>query len=483
MPVKQPIVVMWFRQDLRIADNPAFMHACKTSNRVLPIYILDDENSGRWKMGAASRWWLHESLRKLNESLEGNLCLALGDARSILSELTRRFSVEGVFWNRCYEPWRIKRDSEIEESLRETGIAARSWNGSLLIEPRDLVKENGEPYRVFTPFFKNCWRLRSSTFREPLGVPPTRNLFGCRMREPCELRLLPQIPWYREMREEWRPGETGAQIRLRKFLDNGLKGYRIGRDYPARAIVSRLSPHLHFGEISANQIWSGIAGYLQCDDTRSDAEYFLRELAWREFSYSLLFFNPDLPSKNLNSKFDEFPWREDAGYLQAWQLGRTGYPIVDAGMRELRITGYMHNRVRMIAGSFLVKNLLLRWNSGANWFWDSLVDADLANNSASWQWVAGSGTDAVPYFRIFNPVSQGNKFDPEGAYVRKFCPELSKLPNKYVHSPWQASTEILEAAGLQLGRTYPFPIVDLASSRTRALEAFALTKGKPVERI
>ena len=480
MPDKPPVVVMWFRQDLRIADNPAFMNACESSRPVLPIYILDDVNSGRWKTGAASRWWLHESLRKLNESLGGNLCLAKGDARSVLERIAQEFSVEGIFWNRCYEPWRIRRDSEIKNSLSAERIAARSWNGSLLVELFDLVKDDGEPYRVFTPFFKKFWRLRSSKFRAAFGVPPTRNLVGCKVCELGELELLPKTPWHRKMENEWRPGEIGAHIRLSKFLEAGVEGYKVGRDYPARRNVSRLSPHLHFGEISPNQIWSGIADSLQ-GGGNSDAEYFLREMAWREFSYSLLFFNPDLPTRNLQAKFDEFPWQESAGCLEAWQSGRTGYPIVDAGMRELWSTGYMHNRVRMIAGSFLVKNLLLHWRCGASWFWDTLVDADLANNSASWQWVAGCGVDAVPYFRIFNPISQGQKFDPEGTYVRRFCPELSKLPAKYVHSPWQAPTAILDAAGLELGETYPRPIVDLKRSRTRALEAFAQAKGKKVK--
>ena len=476
MPAKTSVIVMWFRQDLRVADNPALLHACNSSRPVLPIYILDEKNCGRWKIGAASRWWLQESLGRLNESLAGNLCFAKGDPRSIFEKLAQRFSVEGIFWNRCYEPWRIARDTEIKKALEVEGISAKSWNGSLLVEPHVLVKEDGKPYRVFTHYFKKFLRTHSSMIRKPLGAPQKRDFIGCKICELDELELLPEIPRYREMKEQWRPGEKGAQYRLERFLEAGLEGYRIGRDFPALEHVSRLSPHLHFGEISPNQIWSGVVESPLYETRKPDAEYFVRELAWREFSYNLLYFFPDLPNRNLRAKFDIFPWTENGCHLEAWQKGRTGFPIVDAGMRELLRTGYMHNRVRMIAGSFLVKNLLLHWRCGEKWFWNTLVDADLANNSANWQWVAGCGADAVPYFRIFNPVSQGQKFDSDGFYVRKFCPELSKLPNRFLHAPWLAPAAILEDAGVTLGQSYPCPIVDLKGSRARALEAFAQTK-------
>ena len=286
------------------------------------------------------------------------------------------------------------------------------------------------------------------------------------------MQLLPDIPWHKKMEQYWQPGETGAHKRFEEFLDNGLKDYKEGRNYPARSNVSRLSPHLHFGEISPRQVWQDICARMIADRCERDGEHFLSELGWREFSYNLLYHFPELPRINLQKKFDRFPWRNDIDALKAWQRGQTGYPIVDAGMRELWGTGYMHNRVRMIVGSFLVKNLLLHWHHGEDWFWDTLVDADLANNSAGWQWIAGCGADAAPYFRIFNPVTQGRKFDSQGIYVRRYVPEISQLPDKYLHSPWEAPQEVLTQAGVRLGENYPAPIVDLKQSRERALAAF-----------
>ncbi len=476
MPAKPSIIVMWFRQDLRIADNPALMNACRKADQVLPIYILDDENCGRWRLGAASRWWLRESLRQLDGRLDGRLCIAKGDALKVLKQVAREFSVEGVYWNRCYEPWRIRRDTKIKAELDRLGIDARSWNGSLLVEPHEAVKADGKPYRVFTPFFERSWLPRSAAFRAPLGKPRNLNLIERGIGKLGEPEFLPGLPWRPKWKGEWQPGEIGAENRLRRFLGDGLKGYATGRDFPELGNVSRLSPHLHFGEISPNRIWSAVANGCAGAGGGNDAAHFIRELAWREFSYGLLYFCPELPRRNLHAKFDLFPWRENGRDLEAWQEGRTGFPIVDAGMRELLQTGYMHNRVRMIAASLLVKNLLVHWRCGAEWFWDKLVDADLASNSASWQWVAGSGADAAPYFRIFNPVRQGQNFDPDGLYVRRFCPELSKLSNSHLHAPWLAPAAELENAGILLGKTYPRPIVDLKVSRTRALEAFAQIK-------
>ncbi|CAF2084484.1 unnamed protein product [Rotaria magnacalcarata] len=394
------LIIQWFRQDLRISDNPALFVAAN-KGEILPIYILDDENSGKYKIGSASRIWLHRSLEKLNESLEYKLRIFAGDAKEVIAQLLQKYDISAVYWNRCYEPWRIKRDQTIKEMLKQLGVDAQSFNGSLLIEPWELLKEDNTFYKVFTPFYKKA------------------------------------------------------------YLEEG-------RDFPDKQNVSNLSPHLHFGEISPRQIIYNI----QSKVSDKNVEHFLRELIWREFSYYLLYHFPELPDKNFQSKFDYFPWRDQATLLNAWQKGETGYPIVDAGMRELWQTGYMHNRVRMIVGSFLVKNLLLPWHHGKDWFWDCLLDADLANNSASWQWVAGSGADAAPYFRIFNPILQGKKFDPEGSYIFRFIPELNKLPKQFLFNIWEAPSSVLKKAGITLGQNYPNPIIDLKYSREKALQAY-----------
>ena len=465
-------IIIWFRQDLRLRDNPALIAAHESGRPILPLYILDDDNSGEWKMGAAGRWWLHMSLKALNDNLGGKLCFARGDSRQVLMEQTRNSGAGGVHWNRCYEPWRMACDAAIEKELGSVGKETRNFNASLLFEPRSTVKKDGTPYKVFTPFYQKGCLGKESMPALPEAAPKNLTLFENRVSSLDDLRLLPEIPWHEKLEKNWKPGEAGAQERLEEFLDNGLKNYKEGRDYPSRRNVSRLSPHLHFGEISPRQVWHDIKTRMVVDRCERDGEHFLSELGWREFSYSLLYHFPDLPRANLQKKFDNFPWRYDDEALKSWQKGQTGYPIVDAGMRELWKTGYMHNRVRMIVGSFLVKNLLLHWHQGEEWFWDTLVDADLANNSASWQWIAGCGADAAPYFRIFNPVTQGQKFDSEGAYVRRYVPEISKLPDKYLHCPWQAPLEVLERAGVKLGENYPTPIVDLQMSRERALSAF-----------
>jgi deoxyribodipyrimidine photo-lyase len=363
-------------------------------------------------------------------------------------------------------------DTAIEKELGSTGIEVKSFNASLLFEPSSTVKKDGTPYKVFTPFYQKGCLGKGSMPALPEAAPENPALIENKVLSLDDLQLLPEIPWHEKLEKNWKPGEAGAQERLEEFLDNGLRNYKVGRDYPSRFNVSRLSPHLHFGEISPRQVWHDIKARMVVDRCERDGEHFLSELGWREFSYSLLYHFPDLPRANLQKKFDNFPWRYDDEALKCWQKGQTGYPIVDAGMRELWETGYMHNRVRMVVGSFLVKNLLLHWHQGEEWFWDTLVDADLANNSASWQWIAGCGADAAPYFRIFNPVTQGQKFDSEGTYVRRFVPEISKLPDKYLHSPWQAPKDVLERAGVKLGENYPAPIVDLPMSRERALSAF-----------
>ena len=474
--MKKGTAIHWFRQDLRLSDNPALDSAAQYET-LIPIYILDEVNCGEFKMGAASKWWLHQSLTKLNESLDGKLLVYQGNPHEILNKLIEEQEVSYVTWNRCYEPWRIDRDKEIKRNFEDKNVAVESFSASLLWEPWTISKDDGTPYRVFTPFYKKgC--LNSEEPRLPAGKVDLSNLYSEDLSSDSitDLNLLPTIKWYKSFEEEWNPGEIGAEQNLNSFLDSGLLNYKEGRNFPSQEFVSRLSPHLHFGEISPNEVWyraktkEGISGI------EKSLAHFHSELGWREFSYYLLYHFPDLPNKNFQEKFDIFPWQENEEFLALWQKGNTGYPIVDAGMRELWQTGYMHNRLRMIVGSFLVKNLLIDWRFGERWFWDCLVDADLASNSASWQWVAGSGADAAPYFRIFNPITQGLKFDPEGEYTKKYVPELRDLPNKYLFSPWEAPENILADAGIELGKNYPKPMVDLKLSRETALEAFATTK-------
>lgn len=468
-----PCTIHWFRQDLRLSDNPALTAAAKEGT-VLPIYILDDSNAGDPAMGAASRWWLHRSLQALNDSLGGALLFYEGNPQEIFLEFLNRHSVEAIFWNRCYEPWRMHRDAQLKTRLKEAGIRVESYNSALLWEPWQIHKEDGSPYKVFTPFYrKGC--LQAPVPRRPLPVPK-RPQWVCDEKSLSldSLKLLPQPRWDLKLEPHWHIGEEGAQRRFAQFIEEGLPNYGEGRDFPAKPCVSRLSPHLHFGEISPHQLWYEVRVW-----ANKHVEHFCSELGWREFSYHLLYHHPHLPKKNLQAKFDGFPWRTDASALKAWQTGQTGVPMVDAGMRELWQTGYMHNRLRMIVGSFLVKNLRLHWHEGERWFWDTLVDVDLANNSAGWQWIAGCGADAAPYFRIFNPVIQGQKFDPQGSYVRQFVPEIAALPNKFLFNPWEAPPALLEEAHIELGTTYPRPCVDLKHSRQEALVAFQSLREMP----
>ena len=473
-------VILWFRQDLRLADNPALNDAVKSGAPVIPVYILDNDNPGPWKMGGASRWWLHHSLNALSESLSGNLFCYRGDARTVLADLAKSTKASAVVWNRCYEPWRVKRDTEIKLLLEESSVEAKSFNSSLLFEPWIIKKEDGTPYKVFTPYFRRgC--MNASQPPEPLPAPK-KIIFADKPARSISidaLTLLPVKPeprWDKQLEPYWTIGEKGAKKRFVHFLDKGLRGYKEGRNNPAEDHVSRMSPYLHFGEISPRTLWHDVRARMVANHVETDGDHFLSELGWREFSHSLLYFNHDLPTEPLQKRFNAFPWVKDDRSLRAWQRGMTGYPIVDAGMRELWQTGYMHNRVRMIVGSFLVKDLLLHWSEGEKWFWDCLVDADLANNAASWQWIAGCGADAAPYFRIFNPTGQGEKFDPQGDYVRRFCPELSGLPNDLIHRPWEAPPLLLKEAGVTLGKTYPKPIVDHKLAREKALTAFQATR-------
>lgn len=462
------LLIHWFRQDLRLSDNPALLAAVQ-QGRVLPVYILDDVNAGQQQMGAASRCWLHHSLVRLSKSLKGHLHIYRGDAGQVLLQLCKQHGVKAVFWNRCYEPWRLKRDEKVTQQLTALGVDVHTFNASLLWEPWQVHKADGTPYRVFTPYYQ-----RGCLAAEPVRLPvekPFRPVYAkgdFQSLAVSDLELLPATPWDKGLFRHWQVGEGAAHAALDQFIEDGLSCYKKGRDYPADNHVSRLSPYLHWGELSPHQVWHSVR---QAGDN-SHIETYLRQLGWREFSYYLLYHFPRIVDKNLLEKFNVFPWRRKNKTLQSWQQGKTGYPIIDAGMRELWQTGYMHNRVRMIVGSFLVKNLLINWRQGAAWFWDCLFDADLANNSASWQWVAGCGADAAPYFRIFNPVTQGHKFDPDGEYIRRFVPEIRLLPDKYLFSPWAAPDETLAEAGVRLGVDYPFPIVDLRSSREEALRAF-----------
>ncbi len=478
MPDESPIIV-WFRQDLRLSDNPALAAAADSGAPLLPVYVLDDENAGDRAIGGASRWWLHQSLTSLKQALDGKLHVLSGRAEVLLPELVEQTGAAGVYWNRCYEPWRIRRDKEIKKALQDAAVEVRSFNGSLLFEPMHVSKEDGGPYKVFTPFYRKGCLENGPEIRATVDRPEKPDLLDPPSATDIDdLGLMPEVNWYETIAAEWSPGEQGAAERLQRFLEAGIENYKDGRNRPDQQHVSRLSPHLHFGEISPHQVWFAAKPLGKKKSLSKDVDHFLSELGWREFSHNLLFYWPEITTDNLQKKFNRFPWRDDEAALRRWQRGRTGFPIVDAGMRELWKTGYMHNRVRMIVGSFLVKNLMLHWHHGEAWFWDTLLDADLANNSASWQWIAGSGADAAPYFRIFNPVLQGKKFDPEGAYVRRYVPEIAGLPDRYVQTPWEAPDDVLREAGIELGKDYPEPIVDLKESRERALQAFkSLTPG------
>jgi len=475
--------LLWFRRDLRLADNPALDAAVAIGRPVIPVYICDDADAGEWSPGGASRWWLHGSLSALSSEIEarGNrLILKTGPAEAVINELISETGATSVYWNRRYEPWATRRDEKIKTALKGKGMEARSFNAGLLREPWAITTQKGEPYKVFTPFWK---ALRASGEPDQLKPAPQRIPAPNDFSKSDDLNswgLLPTKPdWASGLRDAWTPGEDAAQSRLHDFIDAAVFDYQDKRNLPGVSGTSRLSPHLHFGEIGPRQIWhTVIASAL--DQTGSPmprgAETYLSEIAWREFSYHLLFHFPELPLKPLRTEFSNFPWANDPDALSAWQRGATGYPIVDAGMRELWTTGWMHNRVRMIVASFLIKDLLIDWQTGEKWFWDTLVDADLASNAASWQWVAGCGADAAPYFRVFNPTIQGTKFDPDGSYVRRWLPEVSRLPDRLIHAPWTAKPIELADAGIELGRDYPAPIVDHSIARNRALEKYKLLK-------
>ena len=475
--------IVWLRQDLRLGDNPALAAAIETKRPLLLLYVLDDETPGRWRLGRASRWWLHRSLAALSADVEkrgARLVLRKGAARVVLPALAKETGAGVVFWNRCYEPYAIARDKALKEKLSAAGLDVQSFNGALLNEPWTIKTKTNEPYKVFTPYWRAAQQVADR--RAPLPIPNKLNGFSGDVASDrlADWKLLPTKPnWATGFEPEWSPGEAGAVAALRLFVDERLRAYPDARDQMGAHTTSRLSSHLHFGEISPVQIRAAIESAVHdAPALQRGADKFMSEIGWREFSTNLLFHWPTLPEANWRDTFDAFPWCDDMKALRAWQRGQTGYPIVDAAMRELWITGTMHNRARMIAASFLIKHLLIDWRRGEEWFWDPLLDADLATNAASWHWVAGSGADASPYFRIFNPVTQGERYDSDGAYVRRWVPELAKLPDGVIHKPWEADSVTLKAAGVELGRTYPRPLVDHAAARARALDAFASLKSE-----
>ena len=446
--------LLWFRQDLRLSDNPALAAALERHAPLIPVFVWAPEEERDWPPGAASRWWLDRSLAALAADLEkrgSRLIVRRGPTEAALRRLFVETGASAVLWNRRYEPAAVARDRDLKAKLRASGLDARSFNGSLLFEPWTIRNSSGEPFRIFTPFWRACMNatVAPASKGAPKRLPSPENWPVSLDR--AELRLEPAVDWAVGLREAWQPGEAGARRQMQRFVTEALAEYPVNRDRPGLPGTSRLSPHLHFGEIGPGEVWRAILGMMNTSQRAS--EVYLRQLGWREFAHHLLYHHPESPNHALKPQFAGFPWRPHPEYFKAWKLGETGYPLVDAGMRQLWRTGWMHNRVRMVVASFLVKHLLVGWQEGAAWFWDTLVDADLANNTLGWQWAAGCGADAAPYFRIFNPAIQAGKFDPGGDYVHRWVPELARL-----------------ASG-QPGETYPLPIVDHGEARKRALAA------------
>lgn len=474
MPQPHQTALLWLRRDLRMADNPALHHALQEARRVIPVFIHAPEEEAPWSPGAASLWWLHHSLAALSTQISrlgSRLIIRRGHSLTTLQQLIEATGATLVCWNRLYEPAVIARDTHIKVTLKDQGIECSSHNAALLFEPWEVRNQQGKPFRVFTPFWKHC-QTRLAEQHLPLPAPSTLPTIDSALTSlsPSELQLLPSIPWDTGMRGHWQPGEAGAQARLQSFIDVAVHDYKTSRDRPDKPGTSLLAPYLHFGEISPRQIVA------ELNAQGVAAEPYVRQLGWREFSHHLLYHFPHTPDKPLDVRFENFPWDKNAAALKAWQRGRTGVPLVDAGMRELWHTGYMHNRVRMVVASFLTKNLRIHWLEGARWFWATLVDADLANNTLGWQWTAGCGADAAPYFRVFNPVLQAERFDPDFAYLRRWLPELARLPDKWITRPWTAPATELHKVGIELGQHYPQPIVDLSLSREAALAAYAQIK-------
>ena len=479
--------VIWLRRDLRLDDNPALRQATEKHDQVVLLYIFGPDEEGPWQPGAASRWWLHQSIVAFQEKLKqhkSRLIIKVGDSLRNLIDICTEVKANDVYWNRLYEPASIARDTRIKSQLAGHGIAARSFNGAILREPWEVHKDDGSMYRVYTPFSKKYLQLPE--IDAPLDPPEVlvSSAFQTNSVDVDQLFLLPKINWDTGFTDCWQPGEAGAMGLLQGFLDHALFDYAESRDIPSIEGVSRLSPHLHFGEISPRRIWHEVLFHAakSSDEGGRDDQYqtlpYLKQLIWRDFAHHILFHLPHTTDHPFNEKFKDFQWEHDTYLVEAWQRGQTGIPLVDAGMRQLWKTGWMHNRVRMLVASFLCKNGLVHWLEGAKWFWDTLVDADLANNSMGWQWTAGCGVDAAPYFRIFNPARQGQRFDPHGEYVKKWVPELSSIPSKYIHEPWLCPGNLQSASGVIIGRDYPSPILDLSQTRAEALARFKRLSGR-----
>ena len=463
----RPTSLVWLRNDLRLSDNPALLAAAADGGRVVALYVHETDKGVR-APGGAARWWLNQSLESLGQALGKKgilLIVRSGMAAEVLDKVIAEEGAQSVHWNRRYAPGEREVDQQIKSDLRERGLSVASHIGNLLAEPWTIATGQGKPYSVFSPFWKT---LRDCRIEQPLKAPEkvgdaiAARSFDTDYRAP---------KWSEKFDGQWSIGEVAAQKALHDFLDERLEDYPEGRDFPGRDVTSRLSPHLRFGEITARQVWYAAQARMEAEpQVRPYADKFLSELAWRDFSYHQLYHRADIATVPMQEKYGGMRWSASEKAELAWQQGQTGIPIVDAGMRELWQTGYMHNRVRMLVASLLTKNLLIDWRHGERWFWDCLVDGDVANNPASWQWVAGCGLDAAPYFRIFNPVTQGERFDAAGDYVRKWVPELKGLPDKWVHGPASAPDSVLQEAGVSIGETYPRPLVDLKTSRQRALD-------------
>ena len=474
----QAPTILWFRKDLRIADNSALAAAIKAGGPIIPVFIWSPKEMAPWLSGGASKWWLHQALKSLSDEWNvrgGKLILREGDSLAELRDLVEKTGARRVVWNRRYEGPLRAVDAVVKRELRTAGIEVESFNSSLLNEPHTVATGAGQPYKVYTPY----WKKVKPRAIEPVVVPALERIrFPDTFPQSDALErfdLLPKVAWHSGLIEHWDVSEAAAMKRLNTFIAGPVDSYQVDRDRPDVEGTSSLAPYLQWGQIGPRQIVATLQA--NCDLTAAGPQTYLKEIYWREFAYNVLYHFPQTPDRPLRLEYEDFPWETDAATLKAWQTGNTGYPIVDAGMRQLWETGWMHNRVRMIVSSLLVKHLLQDWKEGAKWFWDTLVDADLASNTLGWQWSAGCGADAAPYFRVFNPILQGQKFDPRGDYVRRYVPELAELGAEYIHEPWEAATPVLHAAAIRLGESYPRPIVNHKAGRARALAALARFKG------
>ncbi len=463
--------VHWFRQDLRLTENPALNMLTERVDQVIPIYIIDPKQ----QIGSTSKWWLEQSLKCLSNEIKnrnGKLNIFEGDPLHIISSLILEKSIKSFYWNRLYDSYSIIRDKKIKSFLKSNDLDCETFNGYLLNEPWEIKNKSGSFFKVFTPYWRHCnYIIQNKKFNKKSKNIIFFNFTFKNSKKFKDLKLTnKKLKWTDKIHNNWLPGEKNAQIQLQEFINKKANNYSVGRDRPDQNLTSKLSPYLHFGEIAPMEIYSEVR--LSKKINQQNKEKFLAEMGWRDFSYNLLYHFPKMNKNPIQIKFNKFPWLKDNKNLKKWQKGVTGIPIVDAGMRQLYETGWMHNRVRMIVGSFLTKNLLLHWNYGEEWFFDTLVDADIGSNSAGWQWISGCGADASPYFRIFNPILQGQKFDPKGEYVKKYIPELQNVSNKYIHNPWEMSEENQISFGCRIGKDYPLPIVDLKQTRNRALTAF-----------